>query len=198
MRSPLRRQAKTPLRREGLPVSIGRIDLARGNVNFSDLFVRPNYSANLTDVAGSVSALSAGQAGDVAITARVDHSAPVEVQGRIHPFAQELVARPRRQGARHRPAAAHALLGEIRRLRHREGQAHVRRALPASRTASSPRRIAWSSTSSRSASASRVPPRPSCRCCSPSRCSRTARGVIDIQLPIYGLARRSAVLGRRR
>jgi hypothetical protein len=75
---------------EGLPLSIGRIDIARGNVNFSDQFVRPNYSANLTDVAGSVSALSAGQAGDVAITARVDHGAPVEVQGRIDPFAKEL------------------------------------------------------------------------------------------------------------
>ena len=28
---------------EALPVSIGRIELARGNVVFSDLFVRPNY-----------------------------------------------------------------------------------------------------------------------------------------------------------
>jgi hypothetical protein len=73
-----------------LPVSIGRIELARGNVNFSDLFVKPNYSANLTDVSGSVSALSAEQAGDVSISARIDHSAPVEVQGRLQPFAKEL------------------------------------------------------------------------------------------------------------
>ena len=75
---------------EALPVSIGRIELARGNVVFSDLFVRPNYSANLTAVAGSVSAMSAKQAGDVALTASVDGNAPVEVQGRIHPFASEL------------------------------------------------------------------------------------------------------------
>ena len=75
---------------EDLPLSIGRIELARGNVNFTDLFVRPNYSANLTDVGGSVSALSAEQAGDVALTARVDGTAPVEVKGRIHPFASEL------------------------------------------------------------------------------------------------------------
>ncbi len=75
---------------EALPVSIGRIELARGNVVFSDLFVKPNYSANLTDVAGSVSAMSAKQAGDVALTASVDGIAPVEVQGRIHPFASEL------------------------------------------------------------------------------------------------------------
>ena len=72
-----------------LPVSMGRIELARGNVVFTDLFVRPNYSANLTDVAGSVSAMSANQAGGVALTASVDGTAPVEVQGRIHPFASE-------------------------------------------------------------------------------------------------------------
>ena len=73
-----------------LPVTIGRVELARGNVNFSDFFVRPNYSANLTDVTGSVTTMSAEQAGDIAIGARVDHTAPVEVSGRIHPFAQQL------------------------------------------------------------------------------------------------------------
>ena len=52
--------------------------------DFTDLFVRPNYSANLTDVAGSVSPMSAKQAGDVALTARVDGIAPVEVSG-THP-----------------------------------------------------------------------------------------------------------------
>jgi hypothetical protein len=56
-------EAGTPAERGAssapLPVSMGRIELARGNVVFTDLFVRPNYSANLTDVAGSVSAMSA-------------------------------------------------------------------------------------------------------------------------------------------
>ncbi len=52
--------------------------------------MRPNYAANLTDVAGSVSALSATQAGDVALDAKVEHSAPVEVRGKINPFAREL------------------------------------------------------------------------------------------------------------
>ena len=73
-----------------LPVSIGRIELARGNVNFSDFFIRPNYSANLTDVAGSIGTMSADEAGEVRLEARVDHTAPVEVQGRINPFAARL------------------------------------------------------------------------------------------------------------
>ena len=73
-----------------LPITIGRIELANGNVNYSDFFVRPNYAANLTEVTGTVTTMSAEQAGDIAFTGRVDHSAPVEVSGRIHPFAKEL------------------------------------------------------------------------------------------------------------
>ncbi|MCC6194115.1 MAG: DUF748 domain-containing protein, partial [Burkholderiales bacterium] len=76
--------------REALPVTLGRIELARGNVNFSDFFVRPNYTANLTDVTGSITTMSAEKAGDVAIAARVNDNAPVEVSGRIHPFAKSL------------------------------------------------------------------------------------------------------------
>lgn len=75
---------------EALPITLGRIELANGNVVFSDFFVRPNYSANLTEVTGSVSRMSKQDAGDVAITARVDHSAPVEIAGRIDPFASSL------------------------------------------------------------------------------------------------------------
>jgi len=76
--------------RDALPITIGRIELANGNVNYSDFFVRPNYAANLTEVTGTVTTMSSEQAGDIAFTARVDHSAPVEVSGRIHPFAKEL------------------------------------------------------------------------------------------------------------
>ncbi len=73
-----------------LPVSIGRIALSGGEVQFSDFFVKPNYSAHLTDVAGSVSALSATQAGDVEVAARVETTAPVEIHGSLNPFAREL------------------------------------------------------------------------------------------------------------
>jgi uncharacterized protein involved in outer membrane biogenesis len=76
--------------RAALPISIGHIELARGEVNFSDFYIKPNYSANLTEVAGSVSTMSADQAGDLNLTARVERTAPVEVQGRLHPFAKDL------------------------------------------------------------------------------------------------------------
>ena len=90
--------AKTPTRElpaasapeRELPVSIGRIGVSDGNVEFSDFFVKPNYSANLTNVTGSVSALSATQAGQVELSGRVANTAPVELRGAINPFAREL------------------------------------------------------------------------------------------------------------
>ncbi len=75
---------------DALPMSIERIDFKGGDVNFSDHFVKPNYSSDLTDVAGSITAMSAAQAGEVALTGRLNRSAPVEIRGRIHPFAKDL------------------------------------------------------------------------------------------------------------
>ena len=79
-----------PAESRELPVSIGRIVLSDGEVQYSDYFVKPNYTAHLTNVAGTVTALSAAQAGNVALTARVEDSAPVELRGTVNPFAHEL------------------------------------------------------------------------------------------------------------
>jgi len=73
-----------------VPVSIGRVELSNGEVEYSDLFVQPNYNAHLTDVAGGVSALSARQAGDVQIAGRVESTAPFDVRGTLNPFAKTL------------------------------------------------------------------------------------------------------------
>ena len=79
-----------PAEAKSLPVSIGRIELANGDVEFSDFFVKPNYSTHLSAVKGSVSTLSASQAGDVDISGRVQDSAPVDIRGTINPFASQL------------------------------------------------------------------------------------------------------------
>ncbi|MFO1306226.1 MAG: DUF748 domain-containing protein [Burkholderiales bacterium] len=72
------------------PVSIGRIDLARGNLNVSDFFVKPNYAANLTDVTGTIGPMSAQSAGTIEIAARVDRTAPVEIRGTLQPFTKDI------------------------------------------------------------------------------------------------------------
>ncbi len=79
-----------PAEAKALPVSIGRIEVANGDVEFSDFFVKPNYSTHLSQVNGNVSTLSATQAGDVAISGRVQGTAPVDIRGTINPFASQL------------------------------------------------------------------------------------------------------------
>ena len=79
-----------PAEAKALPVSVGRIEVANGDVEFSDFFVKPNYSTHLSEVAGSVSALSASQAGDADLSGRVQDTAPVDIRGTINPFAPQL------------------------------------------------------------------------------------------------------------
>jgi hypothetical protein len=71
-------------------ISIGKINLKAGNVYFSDFFVKPNYSANLTGVEGSISELKPDTPGDLAIQAKLDNAAPVDIQGKLNPLSKEL------------------------------------------------------------------------------------------------------------
>lgn len=71
-------------------ISIGKINLQAGNVYFSDFFIKPNYSANLTGVEGSISELKPETPGDVAIQAKLDNTAPVDIQGKINPLSKDL------------------------------------------------------------------------------------------------------------
>lgn len=77
--------------RKEIPASIGRIELKNGEVEFSDFFVKPNYSVHLKTLGGTVSELAAHQPGAVEIAANVDGSAPVDIHGSLNPFAKELV-----------------------------------------------------------------------------------------------------------
>ncbi|HEY7317778.1 MAG TPA: DUF748 domain-containing protein [Candidatus Binatia bacterium] len=72
------------------PISIGKINLRGGNVYFSDFFVKPNYSANLTGVDGSISELKPDTPGDIAIQAKLDNESPVDIQGKINPLSKDL------------------------------------------------------------------------------------------------------------
>lgn len=71
-------------------IRFSRITLQNGNVNFSDFFIKPNYSANLTNITGGVSEITPEKAGDVLIRGRVDASAPLEIAGQLNPLAKDL------------------------------------------------------------------------------------------------------------
>lgn len=77
-------------------ISIGPVNLLNGQVYFSDRFVKPNYSANLTELSGKLSAFSSvppssgdGLA-DLELRGRAEGTASLEVTGKLNPLVQPL------------------------------------------------------------------------------------------------------------
>lgn len=70
-------------------IRVGTVRIASGNVNFTDLFIRPNYTANLTRLVGEIEAIASDRTepSDVLITGRVDDDTPLEITGKINPLA---------------------------------------------------------------------------------------------------------------
>ena len=73
------------------PIKIGKLTLQEGKVRFSDNFIKPNYTANLMDLGGTVTGLSS----DAATSATLDlrgqvNNAPLSIAGRINPLKGDL------------------------------------------------------------------------------------------------------------
>ena len=77
-------------------IRFGPIELANGRVLFSDRFIRPNYSADLSELNGSLSAFSsvapagAPEMADLKLTGRAEGSASLDVSGKLNPLAKPL------------------------------------------------------------------------------------------------------------
>ena len=77
-------------------IRFGPIRMASGRVLFSDRFIRPNYSADLTELNGALSAFSsvapagAPQMADLNLTGRAEGSAALQVTGKLNPLAKPL------------------------------------------------------------------------------------------------------------
>lgn len=73
------------------PVRIAKLTLQGGQVNFTDNFIKPNYTANLMELGGSVTGLSS----DAATVADVDlrgqvNNAPLSIVGKVNPLKGDL------------------------------------------------------------------------------------------------------------
>ena len=77
-------------------INFGPISLINGRVAFSDRFVKPNYSADLSDLAGKLSAFSSVSAtgtpnmADLELRGRAEGTASLEIQGKLNPLAKPL------------------------------------------------------------------------------------------------------------
>ncbi len=77
-------------------INVGPVSLVNGRVDFSDRFVKPNYSARLSELTGKLGAFSSppaqgsAQLADLELRGRAEGTASLEILGRLNPLAQPL------------------------------------------------------------------------------------------------------------
>jgi hypothetical protein len=72
-------------------VHLGGVKIAGGRLNFTDLFVKPNYNTTITNLSGTVSAVGPqSPPAQVALQGRVEGDAPLTIQGRLNPVSAAL------------------------------------------------------------------------------------------------------------
>ena len=79
-------------------IRFGPVALTGGRVHFSDYFIQPNYSADLSELAGRLSAFSsvpaavgaAPEMADLELRGRAEGTASLEVTGKLNPLAKPL------------------------------------------------------------------------------------------------------------
>jgi hypothetical protein len=71
-------------------LKLGKATIADSSLDFTDHFVRPNYSASLAGLSGSISSLAFDHPAEVELRGTVQGTAPVQITGRINPLARDL------------------------------------------------------------------------------------------------------------
>ncbi|WP_394779990.1 DUF748 domain-containing protein [Undibacterium sp.] len=73
-------------------IRIAQTVVKGGNINFTDNFVKPNYSANLTGLSGSIGTLASDnlQAAAIDLSGKIDNDAPLLISGTLNPLAKPL------------------------------------------------------------------------------------------------------------
>lgn len=74
-----------------LPIQIAKVTLQNGRVDFSDRFIKPNYSATITHLGGSVKGLSTAPdtLADLDLRGSYAGNAPVQITARLNPLAKK-------------------------------------------------------------------------------------------------------------
>ncbi len=70
-------------------IEIGKITLQKGHVNYSDSFIQPNYSADLTDITGKIGKFGSEttEPAAVMVQGKVNGSSPLDISGSLNPLA---------------------------------------------------------------------------------------------------------------
>jgi hypothetical protein len=81
----------TGARNERVSVRIGTLRVASGHINFTDNFVEPKYTVDLTQLSGSITGVASDQRdpGDVSIRGLVNGEAPLQIEGKVNLLAPQ-------------------------------------------------------------------------------------------------------------
>jgi hypothetical protein len=81
--------AATTARSIGAEIEVGGMTLQGGHVNFTDNFIKPHYTADLSDVAGTVGPFGTRPTAPAAVALRglINVSAPIAINGAVNPLA---------------------------------------------------------------------------------------------------------------
>jgi uncharacterized protein involved in outer membrane biogenesis len=77
-------------------IDFGPMSLVNGRIDFTDLFVKPNYSADLSELTGKLSAFSSKPRGDkpaladLELRGKAQQTASLEITGKLNPLAKPL------------------------------------------------------------------------------------------------------------
>ena len=74
---------------EAFPIRIGEVRVQKGRMDFSDFNIRPNFSAQILDLQGAVTALSSARSSraKVDLKGNLGEFSPVTIGGTLRPFA---------------------------------------------------------------------------------------------------------------
>jgi hypothetical protein len=77
-----------------MPISVDTIRVEKGAVDFSDLFIKPNFAADVRNLRGRITGLSSkpGTRADVLLEGEVNKYSPVKISGQINPLVKEKYA----------------------------------------------------------------------------------------------------------
>ena len=73
-------------------IKIGAVTIQGGTIDFLDRSIKPNYSANLSQIGGRISGLSSieEKPADVELRGKYQNHMPIEILGKIHPLRKDL------------------------------------------------------------------------------------------------------------
>ncbi|SFW31164.1 DUF748 domain-containing protein [Luteibacter sp. UNCMF366Tsu5.1] len=69
-------------------IRIGQISLTKGRLNYTDNFIKPNYTADVTQLTGKIGAFgtAGGPPAELTLRGQLDENAPVDITGTINPL----------------------------------------------------------------------------------------------------------------